>query len=387
MSLTLVAGESARAAQDDVILGKPSTIRPRPQTGETVDLAAGARLRQAPSFTAPILEILGTALELPVVDRQGDWVRVRYGTWFAWIHPADAKVKGPAPSFVPDEERLRRARSLLGAAVTPQSLGPYTLYTDLEDPSLLDWLTAIAWDVLRAYEERFALDPGVPVDEVVIVFAHEADYRAFEAAEARIAGTDSRGYTTEGLSVLFVGALRRDDIASVFIHELTHLLNRRVFRSTLPPWLEEGLAEDLAFCQVTGRGILRLGTLAGASPRGIEDTTTVSGPKAQLAALLRSWDGGRQPDLAELMATDWSDFVQPHRRAIHYTASAMFLRYLSDGGDKELGRAFRSFLRDAAVAEAGPIGAPWGALGIEPGPASAGLYKFVLQQAGANGIR
>jgi len=390
LALTFLAAGSTGAEQDEVVLGKPSAIQPVETEQETARLDAGTRIRQTPRLDAPILEVLDTALKLPILDRQGEWLKVRFGTRLGWVHPEGDRGldrQGPLLSFAPDEERLWRARSALGAEVEPRVLGPFTLYSDIQDEALLGWLSAIAQDSLRAYRERFHLDPGTPVEEVVILFAEEADYRDFEAAEERIAGTDSRGYTSEGLSILFQGDHDRASLASVFVHELTHLLNRRVFRSTLPPWLEEGMAEDLAFSQVTRDGSLRLGTIAGESPRGLEDETSLSGPKAQLAVLVTAWEGAGHPDLETLWTLEWDEFIQPGNRALHYTASAMFLRYLTDGGNADLRRAFFDLLEEAAAAELVPAISTWTSLGLTPAQATDDVYKFVLRQARANGIR
>jgi hypothetical protein len=391
LSLSLLAADLSGASQDEeIVLGKPSPIRSASADDEIDTFAAGTRLRQAPSFDAPILEVLEVSVDLPVVDRRDEWLKVQFGTRLAWVHPtADRDLEGQRPpaTFAPDDARLWRARAVLEEGIEPRALGPLTLYTDVDDPSLLDWLSSVAWGVLQAFDDRFMLDPGIPDQEIVILFAREADYRDFEAAEERLVDTDSRGYTSEGLSILFLGDQDRTGLASIFVHELTHLLSRRVFRTTLPPWLEEGLAEDLAFCVVTDRGTLRLGTLAGRSPRDIDDATAVSGAKAQLAALVAAWQGADRPELEALLAMPWEEFVEPSRRGLHYTTSAMFVRLLLDGDSAELAAAFRSFLADLAAADPGPWISPWEVLPLTPSTASEALVRFTVGQARANGIR
>lgn len=289
-------------------------------------------------------------------------------------------------SLKPDEDRLLRARSLLRSVAEPRPLGPFTLYTDVDDEELLTWLGAVAWDVPRAYRERFGLDPGTEVREVLVVFADEASYRRFEAAEERIAKADTRGYTSEGLSVLFTGEHGRTSLVSVFIHELTHLLNRRVFRAEISPWLEEGMAEDLAFSQVTPLGQIRLGTLAGVQRGGIEDRYALSEPRAHLAQLRRSWSNPTRPDLDSLVIMDWAEFIRPDNRAIHYAASAMLLRYLIDGGEPDLRQGFHRYLAAVSIAELPLSVSLWEFLDIGPEKVEAGLYRFVSAQAQANGI-
>jgi len=332
---------------------------------------------------------LDTSLELPVLDRQGSWVKVRFGSWQGWFSPSDSDpgLGEELPfSLDTDDERLLGAHSLLRGDVEPRPLGPFILYTDVVDNELLDWLSAVAWDVLRAYRERFDLDPASQTREVVVLYAEEADYRVFEAADSRIAMAHSRGYTNEGLSVLFSGSHSRQSLVSILIHEITHLLNRRVFRATTPPWLEEGMAEDLAFCQVTEEGLIRLGTLAGEMTEEFENWFSLSGPIAHLAALFASWSSPPPPDLETLVSMNWADFINPDVRELHYTQSAMLLRFLSDGGNKRLKTGYRRYLEAVAEAELASSPLLWESLGASPDQVGEGLYRFVQQQAAANGI-
>jgi len=391
LSLTLTMPEFAGSAQDEeTVLGKPSPIQPSNREQETLVLEAGAQLRQQPRYRSPVVEILPMSLELPVLDRHGSWVKVRFGTWQGWVHPGgNRSTTGQelSSSLGPDDQRLLGARSLLDEEVEPRTLGPFTLYSDVIDEELLEWLSAVAWDVLRAYRERFGLDPGSPVGEVVVLFADEADYRDFEAAEARIAKTNSRGYTSEGLSVLFMGESDRTSLVSVFIHELGHLLNRRVIRSVAPPWLEEGMAEDLAFSQVTDQGLIRLGTLAGEQRQGHDDRYSISEPRAHVEALIAAWKSPTRPDLDTLTTMDWGDLIRPEDRAIHYAESAMLLRYFMDGGEQNLRRGFRRYLSAVAKADLAASVSLWDEVGAGPEEVELGLYRFVSNQARAHGLR
>lgn len=393
LALTLIllspgAGESRQT--EETVLGKPSAIQPSKSDQETLALEAGSRLREQPRTDAPVLEILTTSLELPVLDRQGSWVKVRFGTWQGWVQRSD---KGPdagqelTVSFMPDEQRLLRARSILGTEVEPRTLGPFTLYSDVADDKLLDWLSVVARDVLRAYRERFGLDPEADAREVLVIFAEETDYRRFEAAEERIAKADSRGYTSEGLSVLFTGEHTKTSLVSVFIHELTHLLSRRVFLAEVAPWLEEGMAEDLAFSRVTAEGRIRLGTLAGVQYQGLDERLPPSGPGAHLAALIASWAGPTRFDLPSLVAMHWEEFIQPDSRALNYAASAMLLRYFSDGGEEDLRQGFLLYVAAVSEAQLPATVSLWKTLGASPGEVEEGFFRFVQGQARARGIR
>ncbi len=390
LSLILtLAGVTQADQEEETLLGRPSTIQPSGHDSETILLIAGARLREQPRSDSPILEILDTPLELPVLDRQGSWVKVRFGNWQGWFRPShgDPGQGEELPfSFETDDERLLGAHSLLRGNVDPRPLGPFILYTDVVDDELLDWLSAVAWDVLRAYRERFDLDPGSPSREVVVLYAEEADYRVFEAADSRIAMAHSRGYTSEGLSVLFSGSHSRESLVSILIHEITHLLNRRVFPIMTPPWLEEGMAEDLAFCRVNEEGQIRLGTLAGETTEEFENWFSLSGPIAHLAALFASWSSPTPPDLETLVNMSWADFIKPEVRELHYAQSAMLLRFFADGGNRNLKAGYRRYLEAVAEAELATSPSLWDTLGAGPEQVETGLYRFVQQQAVANGI-
>lgn len=376
--------------EEETVLGKPSPIQPANRDRETVLLEAGSRLHQEPRAASPILEILEISIELPVLQRRGSWVKVRLGSWNGWVLTSEDPSTGdPALplSITPDQDRLARARALLGGARGPLPLGPFTLYTDVEDLELLDWLGAVAIDSLRAYRERFGLDPGTENQEVVVLFTDESDYRDFVSAEARIAEVESRGYTTEGLSVLYTGQYSRTSLASVYLHELVHLLNRKVFRSETSPWLEEGMAEDLAFSQVTAKGEIRLGTLAGVARQGLGEGYASSEPRAHVAALAASWVAADRPDLRALVNLQWDEFIHPDQRAIHYAESAMFLRLLLDGGEADLAQRFLEYLDTVSTAELQPTVSLWETLKIPPEELDKKLHRFVLARARAYGLQ
>ena len=136
----------------------------------------------------------------------------------------------------------------------------------------------------------------------MVVFSREQDYRAYGAGESALAG--ARGHAAEGLAVLFFGDQERGEVAAVLIHELTHLLNRRVFAAEPPPWPDEGMANDLAFSRIERSGQPRIGSLGGRSviidepvyrPGGwiaVDRTIRLSGPAASLSLLNKRWQAG-----------------------------------------------------------------------------------------------
>lgn len=371
--LILVAATSTpfwAAQEEEIILGKPSSIRPHAEPQETAAVPAGARLRERPHPDSAVIEILESSVELPVLAQKGSWLQVRFGAWLGWVrisgNEIDARLEVPAD---PDLDRLSRALGLLGDSTVPTSLGPFTLYTDVTDGPLLAYLSAVARGVLPAYRERFGLDPGPVTNEVVVLLAEEKDYRQFESTELRIAATESQGYTTEGLSILFTDRQSKDAIRAVLIHELTHLLNRRAFITEIPPWLEEGMAQDLAFCRVSHEGHIRLGTLS-----------TV---ETHLAILLEDWNSSAHLDVIELLSLDPETFIELEGRPLRYSESAFLIRYLLDGRDAQLRAGFLRFLSQLTTSELSDSVSLFEELGSEPSTIESGFYRFLASQAKA----
>jgi hypothetical protein len=193
----------------------------------------------------------------------------------------------------------------------------------------------------------------------VVLFAREADYRAFAAAVGAEPGGGALGHADRGAAVLFAGRQRREEVAAVLVHELAHLLSRRALAAPPPPWLDEGIANDLSFCRVDGSGQLLLGSLGGRSVvieepayrpggwLGIDRAVHLEGPVASLRLLREALKGGAVPPLASLAALSPEEFFDPEGRQLRYDASAFFVRYLL-AGDGGLGRGFRAFLAAAA---------------------------------------
>ena len=368
--LTAIAHTSGAAQQEgeDVILGRPSGMRPITTPEETALIPAGARLRERPQRHAPVVERFDSAIELPVLDERGNWVQVRYGAWLGWVRvmgeEPDEALKPPGN---PDLGRLKLALDLLGEEVEAGTLGPYTLYTDVADSRLLDRLSAVAAGVDQIYRERYGLDPGSLEGTVVVLFAEEEDYRQFEAAEHRIASADSHGYTSEGLSILYSGQQQMDAIVRVLVHELTHLLGRRVFEIQIPPWLDEGMAQDLAFSRINNGGSIRPGTLSTVESR--------------LDALVRTWNSPTRTGLVELISLDWVAFVEPTLRPRRYAQSAFLIRYLLDSGDERLRSGFLKYLSNLESSELAESVSLFEMLNTEPDRIESGLYRFLVSQA------
>ena len=288
----------------------------------------------------------------------GDWHRLRIGGHEGWLLrkpaapgepplPATVETPLPLPGQPPDPERLAAARELLGAAAPAGRLGPYPLYTDVADPGLLAFLDRVAAAVEPAYRQRYGRRPVGQAAEVAALFADEARYRDFQDRDGKLQDLPASGHAGYGLIALYVGSRRRDEVAATLVHEITHLLNRRSLGPALPPWLDEGLAVDLAASVIEPAGAIDPDRLGGAVEHG-EARIDFFGPQATVRRLAGALADKSLTPLPQLFALDWSGFVRSDRLDLHYAAAGFFWRYVLDPGDPALAAAARGFLADVS---------------------------------------
>lgn len=359
-------------------LGGPS---PAPVAGESaggretggarVWVAAGDALRRRPDPAAPVLVRQDVFERVAVLERSGDWVRVATRVGEGWMEaPPGSEAAGgddhdggeyplgsglrptrPLASAAPDPEYLAAARELLGVDGPSGSLGPYPLYTDVEPPSRLFHLDRLAAAVVTAYRQRYGRTPVGEPEEAVLVFADEAGYRVFQSREARLSGLPSAGHHTAGVIAFWAGDRQHHELSATLVHELVHVLNLRALGPALPPWLDEGMADDLGASKVGPAGDLdpeRLGGSMVRAPGRYELTGAVAALRNLNEALARS----DAPRLEELVDLSWDGFVRSERRDLHYATAGFFVRYLVESEGGALAPAFRRFL--AGVADGGP---------------------------------
>lgn len=367
-------GEKASGGEE-VILGAPAAIDPAGTAGERIEVAAGTPVRERPDRVSGALAIVDSAQELPVLERRGVWTRVRYGGLNGWIRtvgedgesgedgsglPVGSRARGRTP----EPGVLQRALSLLDQPVQ-RPLGPWTLYTDLRDRRLLGTLDRVATEAVRAYRELYGLEPGLDAEEgaggeeVVVVFARREDHGAFLGEGARFGANEIGGSAGFGLAVLHREDRTDAELRVLLAHELVHLLTRRTLGLRTPPWLEEGLADGLAFSRIDASGGIHPDELGGTftsrgewfrpphlPPRVV---TASSGPRAAVERLVALLDRRTLPGLRTLLSMDWSTLVDPRRRHVTYAHSSMFVRFLLDGDAGRWRKGFRSYLQVVAA--------------------------------------
>lgn len=366
-------------------------------------VAAGEPVRAAPDDGAAQRGRLERYLYLPVHERRGEWARVSSPFGDGWVRPFRGRSEAgrnaaapwdgepplgravvpprPLPGRAADPVALAAAVELLGVSGPAGRLGPYPLYTDAPRGTLFA-LDRVAAGVEPAYRARYGRQPLGTALESVVLFHREDDYRRFQAANRVLAGLPAAGHTAGGLVAAYVGGQRPAEVAATLVHELAHLLNRRALGPVLPPWLDEGIADDLAGSEVGARGELRPGRIGGSvveHPARLE----FRGAVAALRQVDQAFASGRAVPLERLTAMDWEAFVRSDDSQLHYAQASFLVRYLLDGGDPALAGGFRRFL--AAVAAGG---APDGAvlrdeLGLTWGELETGMADWVGEQVSA----
>jgi len=243
----------------------------------------------------------------------------------------------------------------LPAGLPVRALAPFSLATDVRDERLLATVGTVAAALPADFEARFGLSAAA--EGTLVLFARGADFRDWLAAEG---GGDPavEGLARHGVAAFAVEDLRSDEVTALMVHELSHLLVRAATGRQLPPWLDEGLVEELAISRRDARGHTVPGSLrvrstsrstsATALPGRARYERTISGPGAALITLLR----GPRPPLAELLAMPPSTFTAASGRPERYAVAAFFVRYLLDADGGRWRQPFRAFL--AAVAAGGP---------------------------------
>lgn len=410
--VSLLAGTppGLAALAEEAVLGTRAGFDLSGDAGETITVEAGTRLRERPDLRAPEIQFIDEQLELPVVERRPPWVRVAYGDLRGWLllrdkgpraakaMAAESRAWSAASAWI-DREAVTRARAFLGAGARLEALGPFRLLTDVEPGRLLTSLEAIACSLPASYAERYGLPAPEPDEETVLLYAKAESYRGFADAEPGLSRLEPSGHAGNGIAAL--AAAERDEVEALLVHELVHLLNRRALGLAveLAPWLDEGLAEDLAYSQVDSSGRLRLGSLAGRTRSanevggsfgqlaGDSFQITTLGPKALLLDLIARWSDPARPPVVEILDLGWNEFADPESRSLLYPASGFLVRYLLDGSglDGSGGRsapAFRAFLEAVAAGGDTDARALLTALGTSEKELETGFAAWLRAQAG-----
>jgi hypothetical protein len=329
----------------------PAQVDPEPtQTAEPstttimVPVTAGSELREAPDHESRLLAILPGTMRSGI-SWQYPWVQLRFGDLIGWV---DSESPAVDPGSVPLDADLHRLARALGhldlhGRSGQSRLGQLSLYTDVDNQSLIAYLDQLARQVAGVYSQHYGLEPASPAREAVVLFAAEESYRLFERAESGLDHTELTGHAAGGVVALFVGKGSERELARTLTHELCHLLNLRIFGREMPPWLDEGMAEELALSRITRDGRLVPGRLNRSSIM-VGPRLHLYGPLAWLNDLLDRERANQLLSLPELQSLDRQQFFHSDEGPLYYALSSFWVHYLIGGYEKGLDDRFRSYL-------------------------------------------
>ncbi len=298
----------------------------------------GTALLAEPTAFGPEIGRTGGIANLRILERRGDWFQVLYQGEAGWVFlegyqesdepplGSDPLPPGPLAAQPPDEDRLALVRELMPDAASIR-IGPYDAWARRIDPDLLAFLDELVGSIERVYVERYGVTPVGEPGGALVLFDRHDDFAAYQERELPLHGINAAGVTGGGVAAIDLDGRALQETAATTIHEVVHLLNRRALGPALPPWLEEGLADDLAHSEVAADGRLdtrRLGGLSLQRPDGWE----WRGALASAVGLRRALDAGRLRPLAKLVALDWSEFVESGDSQDSYAEASFWIRHL-----------------------------------------------------------
>lgn len=270
--------------------------------------------------------------------------------------------------------RLRAARRTLGPTFSGEARdwGGFRVWTDVAEGRTGRLAAAVASGV-TGYTALHGdpADTAAPAgdDHHLVLFAEAESYRRFAGLEGPtavpLAERSWLGHAgDDGVAALPLLA-DDDEAVALLLHEAAHLLNRRRLAGrTVAPWLEEGLAEALAFSHVGKSGAVRVDRPSGDVRRAPEahprlQRVQVTGA---LAALGRLTQAEALPSLAALTGASRETFHAPEERRLRYDQAAYLVRWAA----LEHGADWRRFLDAVAAGVSADLDALASYLGILP---------------------
>ena len=325
----------------------------------------GSPIHLEPDTSSAIVETTSALANLPVLDRQGDWYRIvrRAGgetPITGWIHLQDYRDPVlessvdpvlPLPANRVDNSRLELALTLMDGTGQEYHCGDYRLVTDSIVAGWLALCPELVADLERVYVERYALESVSAPAETIIFFSRREAYESFrDQEEIDFESPVAHSYPSRGYIALFEADRSQAQVVSSLVHELTHLLNRRSLGPALPPWIAEGMADDLAESATDALGRVSPGELGGEA-RTLSSWTLRTGGVASLIRLQTLDQLGTLPTLSELIDYEPEEFYSADQSQNNYALSSFWIRYLLAEPESERARRFRRYLGSIAAGQ------------------------------------
>ena len=288
-----------------------------------------------------------------------------------WTFLVPKEAPPPTPPTAADPARVARVRDAMRPLGREARLGPWRVLTDVAAPELAG-IEAVAPHLAEAYTARYGLAASPGGGQVVAIFSTDTRYRAFAKTDG-VSLPGSNGLASAGLAAFAAG---RDPLETrvLFVREATRLLSRGALGEGLPPWLDEGLAADLASCRVDRDGRLVPGTLDGREDAAPSAHGAPS-PRANVEAWLARARSGRALPLAAILARGSRLFENPGARTDAVIESAMLVRWcLAEPARAE---TFREFLRAVSLRGAADDRALAAALGLDEATLSKKFFEWL----------
>lgn len=370
---------------------RPEPVAPRVYRQQVWALG-GMELKAEPAVDAATIYTFETHARAGKIEHRGDWYQVDYRGRTGWVllegydenaeipYGEVAEPPRPVPARAPDDQRLAAARRYLKGKERAVSAGPYALYTDCRDDQLIAYLDAVAGRLEAFYAERYGVRPVGDAAEAVVLFQSDIAYRLVQQQTERLIGLNAAGHNSEGVAVLYSGGRSRLEVAGTVVHELTHFLNRRAIGPQLPPWLDEGIADDLGLSRLGPDGRIQGAELSGGKHRQ-GDQWRIEGGLASLLRLRDAVHAGEMPAVPDLMSADWESFVRTPKIQLHYAAAAFWIRFLIEGDGGRHAPRFRAFLAAVAAGEPPTVATLRAKLTAEWSVLNAGFRAWIEERA------
>ena len=216
-------------------------------------LPPGARLHLEPDVASTSIAVVDAEVEVEPEEVRDGWILVRYFGHRGWVR------SGP-----PEPLQRQRAERTPGIGTTPQDVfldsrcfpggvrrelvvERWRLLTDVEDEALLERISRTGGLAPDRFNDWWGMSTNLASGNVILLFAR--------SEEAHTVDPLACGRIRNGVVTASVVPGDPDATVRRVLHQLGHLFAVDLMGNTIPPWLEEGLADSFAAIGEKGAGL------------------------------------------------------------------------------------------------------------------------------------